>query len=155
MSSYQKPSFNEVIFPGCCHPYFRTISNYFELYWVSSLHVSSLFDFQLFKVIFTRCCLPYFLNFGNCFELHRVKAIKVSKIHKVVSSYWNSLKVRGCLPCWLSTLEVVFQGGRLPNFPNFQNCFDVYWSRPTNVTKQVVLNSCYFTTRPGGSINQD
>ena len=35
---------------------------------------------------------------------------------------------------WLSSLEVVFPGGRLPNF---QNCFDVYWSRPTNVSVHI------------------
>ena len=28
--------------------------------------------------------------------------------------------------------------------------FELYWSRPTNVRKQVVLNSCYFTSSPGG-----
>jgi hypothetical protein len=67
----------------------------------------------------------------------------------VVYSYWNSLNVRGCLPYWLSFLEVVFPGGCLPNF---KNCSDLYWSRPTNVTKQVVLISCYFTTIPGGRV---
>ena len=28
--------------------------------------------------------------------------------------------------------------------------FLLYWSKPTNVTKQVVLISCYVTTSPGG-----
>ena len=61
-----------------------------------------------------------FPKFGIFVELHWVRPIKVSKIHKVVFIYWNSLKVRGCLPCWLSSLEVVFPGGRLPNFQIFQ-----------------------------------
>ena len=33
-------------------------------------------------------------------------------------------------------MHVVFLGGCLTSFQNFENCFELYWSRPTNVTKQ-------------------
>ena len=32
----------------------------------------------------------------------------------------------------------------------FEDCFGITLSRPINVRKQVLLNSCYFTTIPGG-----
>ena len=32
----------------------------------------------------------------------------------------------------------------------FENCFELPLSRPTHVRKQVLFNSCYFTTIPGG-----
>ena len=48
----------------------------------------------------------------------------------------------------LSFIEVLFPIGRLPYFHFF--CFEVYSSKPTNVTKQVELISCYFTTSPAG-----
>jgi hypothetical protein len=59
-------------------------------------------------------------------------------------------------------MEVIFNGGHLPHFQNFGDCFEMFWGRPLNVTKQVVLISCYFTTslgrqtggRAGGCINQ-
>jgi hypothetical protein len=50
----------------------------------------------------------------------------------------------------LYSLEVVFPGSCLPHFQNFENCFELFWSRPTNVTKQVQLISCYFTTSLDG-----
>jgi hypothetical protein len=75
-----------------------------DLYMFSSYLKSSSIE-----VVFPGCRLSYFQILANCFELHWVRTIQVSKIHKVVFSYLNSLKVRGCLPCWLSTLEVVFQ----------------------------------------------
>jgi hypothetical protein len=37
-------------------------------------------------------------------------------------------------------------------FLKIQNCFKLYWSRPTNVRKQVLLISSYFLTIPNGGI---
>ena len=47
-----------------------------------------------------------------------------------------------------SSSEVVFHGGSLPDFRNFQNCVGLFWTSPTNVTKHVLLISSYFTTSP-------
>ena len=58
---------------------------------------------------------------------------------KLISSYQKS-----------SSIEVVFPGGRLPSSPNFENCWELYLIRPSNVTKKVELISCLFTTIPGG-----
>jgi hypothetical protein len=45
-------------------------------------------------------------------------------------------------------MEVVFHGGRLPDFENFENCFSLYLSRSTNVTNHVLLISSYLSHRP-------
>ena len=58
---------------------------------------------------------------------------------KLISSYQKS-----------SSIEVVFPGGRLPSSPNFENCWELYLIRPSNVTKKVKLISCLFTTSQGG-----
>ena len=39
--------------------------------------------------------------------------------------------------------EVVFNGGRLPNFQNFQNYYGLYRTSPTIVTNHVLLISNY------------
>jgi hypothetical protein len=39
----------------------------------------------------------------------------------------------------LSSSEVVFHEGRPPDFQNFEKCFGLYWTSPTNVTKHVLL----------------
>ena len=58
---------------------------------------------------------------------------------KLISSYQKS-----------SSIEVVFPGGHLPYSPNFENCWELYLIRPSNVTKKVKLISCLFTTIPSG-----
>ena len=40
----------------------------------------------------------------------------------------------------------MYPGVGLPTFQSFVNCFELHWSRPTNVTKHVDLISCQFTT---------
>jgi hypothetical protein len=37
-----------------------------------------------------------------------------------------------------SSSDVVFHGGPLPDFENFENCFGLYWTNPTNVTQHVL-----------------
>ena len=56
------------------------------------------------------------------------------------------------ISCYLNSsfIEALFPIGRLPYFHKFENSFEVYSSKPTNVTKQVELISCYFTTSPAG-----
>jgi hypothetical protein len=55
---------------------------------------------------------------------------------------------RGRLPWRLSSMEVIFHGGGLPNFQHFENCFGIYLSRPTNVTKHVLLIFSYLSHLP-------
>ena len=49
-----------------------------------------------------------------------------------------------------SSIVVVFPGVHLLSIQHFESSFEVYWSRTTNVRKQVLLNSSYFTTILGG-----
>ena len=65
--------------------------------------------------------------------------------------HWRQRKFifyKGHLP--LNSLDVVYLGAFLPHFQNLENCFYVYWGRPTNVTCQLELISGYFTISPGG-----
>jgi hypothetical protein len=45
---------------------------------------------------------------------------------------------------------VVIPGGRLPSSQNFENYSELYLIRHSNITKQVELISCLFTTSPEG-----
>ena len=45
-------------------------------------------------------------------------------------------------------MEVVFHGGRLPSFQNVPYWFELYYSKPKIVRKQVLLISCYFKLFP-------
>ena len=49
-----------------------------------------------------------------------------------------------------SFIVAIFYEGRLPFFQNKFNCFWLNQCRPTNVSKQVLIISIYFTTCPGG-----
>jgi hypothetical protein len=49
-------------------------------------------------------------------------------------------------------MKVVFHEGCLPDFQNFENCFELYWTSSTNVVKHVLLITSYFTTFLGGGI---
>jgi hypothetical protein len=44
-----------------------------------------------------------------------------------------------------SSSEVIFHGGRLHELQSFENCFGLYLSRPTNVTKHDLLISSYLS----------
>jgi hypothetical protein len=45
-------------------------------------------------------------------------------------------------------MEVVFHGGRLPEFQNFENYFRLYLSRSKTVTKHVLLIPSYLGHLP-------
>ena len=54
-------------------------------------------------------------------------------------------------------LKFIFHLGRLPlrlsfTVSIFLNGFEVCWSKPTNVTNQAELISCYFPTIPDGRV---
>jgi hypothetical protein len=44
-----------------------------------------------------------------------------------------------------SSSKVVFHGGHLPDFQNFENGFRLYWTCPTYNTELVLLISSYFS----------
>ena len=76
ISSYQKSSFIEVVFPGCCLPYFQNVENCFELYWVTyeSLKkhklISSYWNLSSITVVFPGGCLPCRSSFLEVFIEH-------------------------------------------------------------------------------------
>jgi hypothetical protein len=47
-----------------------------------------------------------------------------------------------------SSSEGAFHGGRLPDLDNFENCFGLYWTSPTDVTKHVLFISIYLGRLP-------
>jgi hypothetical protein len=49
-------------------------------------------------------------------------------------------------------MDVVFHGGRLPDF---ENCFGLYWTSATNVTKHVLLISSYLGHLPVRSCSME
>ena len=48
----------------------------------------------------------------------------------------------------LSSMEVVFQGGHLPDLKKTQNSFELYFNRPTFVTKYIFMIPCYLSHLP-------
>jgi hypothetical protein len=59
-----------------------------------------------------------------------------------VSSYFQLMRS--------SSIKDFFHGDPLPSDQNFFDCFELQWSRPTTLIKQVMLFSSYFTTIPDG-----
>ena len=43
-----------------------------------------------------------------------------------------------------SSSEVIYHGGRLPDFQNFENCVGLYWTSLTNVKKHVLWIYSYW-----------
>ena len=66
-------------------------------------------------------------------------------LHLVVFA-WMVLKISSFFLYWhvlQQTFFLFFFVCCLPPFQNFKICFEIFWGKPTNVTKQVQLFPCY------------
>jgi hypothetical protein len=95
------------------------------------------------EVVFHGGCLPSFQNFADCFS-SIIEDLKLLKI-----KFCSFFAISSCFQLLRSSsIKDFFHGGHCPSDQNFVHCFELQWSRPTTLRKQVMLFSSYFTTIP-------